>query len=179
MTVAPGSGAPLPLPWLTDARFRCFGCSPHNPVGLALPLARLPGDRIGAWTTFAERFASYPGIVHGGVISTLVDEVMGNLVALERGRLAFCVTLRTRMLAPLRIGRPYLCSARLVAAGTDDADGAVIRAEADVSDVDGDLHAIASGTYQPIRAAHARTLMGLDDAEYATLQHYFDHQMGT
>jgi acyl-coenzyme A thioesterase PaaI-like protein len=176
MTVATDAGEPLTLPWLADSRFRCFGCSPHNPVGLALSLRRLPDGRVGAWTTLPERFASYPGIVHGGVLSTLVDEVMGNLVALERGRLAFCATLRTRMLAPLRTGRPYLASARLLDAGTD---GAVIRAEADVSDVDGEVHATASGTYQPIRAAHARVLMGLDDAGYATVQHYFDHQMGT
>lgn len=167
---------PLSLPWLADARFRCFGCSPHNASGLALPLRRLPDGRVGARASFSGRFASYPGIVHGGLISTLVDEVMGTLVAVERGRLAFCATLRTRMLAPLRTGHEYLCAARLLDVQTGNT---VVRAEADVSDVDGEVLVTATGTYQPIGAERARALIGLDDAGYASVQDYFDHQMGT
>jgi acyl-coenzyme A thioesterase PaaI-like protein len=170
------AGEPLLLPWLADARFGCFGCSPHNASGLALSLRRLPDGRVGAWAALSERFASYPGIVHGGLISTLVDEVMGTLVAVERGRLAFCATLRTRMLAPLRTGHTYLCAARLLDAG---AGSTVVRAEADVSDKDGEVLVTATGTYQPIDARRARAMISLDDAGYASVQDYFDYQMGT
>ena len=168
---------PLALPW---AGFGCFGCSSENAAGLALSLQRLPDGRVAARTTLPERYASYPGIVHGGIISTLVDEVMGNLIAIDHGLLAFCATLRTRMLAPVRTGRPYLTAARLVgtSAGTGASAGTV-RAEADVLDADGEVCVMASGTYQPISAADARALMGLGDAEYANVQHFFDHRIGT
>ncbi|GIJ43673.1 thioesterase [Virgisporangium aliadipatigenens] len=168
----------LALPWLADERIRCFGCSPHNPDGLALAVRRLPDGRTGAWFTVPERFASYPGIVHGGVIGAVVDEVMGTLVAVERGRLTFCATLRTRMLAPLHTGRRYLVTARLLSGTAGDTGRTTVRAEADVSDVDGAVRVAASGTYTPIRAEEARDL-GLDAAGFAALQPYFDHQRGT
>jgi hypothetical protein len=136
-------GEPLSLPWLDEPRFRCFGCSPHNRVGLALSLYRLPDGRIAAPSTLSELHASYPGVVHGGVISALVDEV------------------------------PHLTVARLVDLGTD-----VIRVEADVLDPHDRVCVMASGSYQPISSATARDLMGLDDAEYARVKHYFDNRMG-
>jgi acyl-coenzyme A thioesterase PaaI-like protein len=167
-------GEPITLPWLDEPRFRCFGCSPHNLVGLALKLYRLPDGRIAARSNLSELYASYPGIVHGGIVSAIVDEVMGDLVAIDHGRLAFCVTLRTRMLAPVRTARPYLTAARLVERTAD-----VFRVEADVLDPAGEVCVMASGSYQPVSTAAARDLMGLDDAEYARLQEYFDHRIGT
>lgn len=166
-------GEPLSLPWLDEPKFRCFGCSPHNLVGLALSLYRLPDGRIAAPSVLSELHASYPGVVHGGVISALVDEVMGDLVAIDHGMLAFCRTLRTKMLTPVRVRQPYLTVARLVGIGAG-----VIRVEADVLDADDQVCVMASGSYQPIPASVARDLMGLDDAEYARVKHYFDQKIG-
>jgi len=164
---------PVELPWRAEPKFRCFGCSPDNPVGLALQLYRLADGRIAGRSTLGEDYASYPGIVHGGIINVLVDEVMGDLIAIERGMLAFCLTLRTKMLRPLRTGRPYLTAARL----TGENAGS-LRTEADVLGDDGEVHVMASATYQPIRSEQAQSLMGLDDAEYDRLRHYFDHSIG-
>jgi acyl-coenzyme A thioesterase PaaI-like protein len=162
------------LPWAGEQKFRCFGCSPRNPIGLALKLRQLPSGEISAETTFSERYASYPGIVHGGIVAALVDEVMGDMIALRHGMLAFSVSLRTRNLLPLRVGLPY----RTVARVTGPA-GRVLRAEADVTGADGELHVTANASYQPIRSDQARLLMGLDDTEHARLRHYFDHEMRT
>jgi acyl-coenzyme A thioesterase PaaI-like protein len=160
------------LPWAHEPKFRCFGCSPRNPIGLALSLRRRPGGEISAETTFSGDYASYPGIVHGGIVSTLADEVMGDLLALRYGMLAFSVTLRTRMLLPLRVGEPYLTVARITGSGNG-----VVRTEADITGPDGELHVAANAAYQPIRSDQARLLMGLDDAAQARLGHYFDHEM--
>lgn len=174
MSVITGQlGEPVALPWLGQPRFRCFGCSPHNPIGLGLALYRRPDGRIAGACTLSERYASYPGVVHGGVVSALADEVMGNAVAVLRHRLAYCTTLRTRMLAPVRTGRRYLTVATLLAAGPDG-----FRVEADVLDPDGVSYVMASGTYRPIPAAHARDLMGLDDTDYTAVADYFDHRIG-
>ncbi len=160
------------LPWACEPKFRCFGCSPRNPIGLALDLRQLPGGEVSAETTFSEDYASYPGIVHGGLVSTVVDEVMGDMLALRFGMLAFSVSLRTRMLLPLRVGEPYITTARITGSGHD-----VIRTEADVTGKDGEVHVMANAAFQPIRSEQARLLMGLDDAEYGRLSHYFDHQL--
>lgn len=165
------AGEVVDLPWAREPKFRCFGCSPRNPIGLALELRRLPGGEISAETTFSEDYASYPGIVHGGLVSTVVDEVMGDMLALRYGMLAFSVSLRTRMLLPLRVGEPYVTTARMAGSGPG-----VIRTEADITSQDGEVHVMANAAFQPIRSEQARLLMGLDDTEYARLSHYFDHQ---
>ncbi|GAA1964263.1 PaaI family thioesterase [Amycolatopsis minnesotensis] len=167
------AGEPIELPWLDEPEFRCFGCSPENPIGLALAMLRLPDGRIGAEATFGEYHTSYPGVVHGGLVHVLVDEVMGDALAIEHGLLAFSVTLRTKMLLPLRVGVPYLAAARIARAA-----GGLFHTEADVLGPDGEVHVMASAAYRPIRSAQARDLMGLDDSGYARTRHYFDHEIG-
>jgi uncharacterized protein (TIGR00369 family) len=163
----------IPLPWLDEPRFRCFGCSPRNHIGLALTMRRAGDKCIQSDITFSMDYASYPGIVHGGIVSVVLDEVMGDLLALERGMLAFSITLRTKFLRPLLVGHRYTAEARI----TRDGDGVVLT-EADISSAIGELHVMATGTYQPIRSEQARKYMGLDDADYDRLRHYFDHHIG-
>lgn len=55
----------------------CFGCGTLNVNGLQLLLmSEVESD--GVWTSFTPdvRFEGYGGLVHGGIISTVLDEVM-------------------------------------------------------------------------------------------------------
>lgn len=55
----------------------CFGCGRLNAHGLQLEFRMNPaGD--GVWSRFlpASRFEGYEGVIHGGIIATLLDEVM-------------------------------------------------------------------------------------------------------
>ncbi|MTI85827.1 MAG: PaaI family thioesterase [Firmicutes bacterium] len=53
----------------------CFGCSPHNPIGLKMKFFQ-HGDIV--YTTFKAdvEHQGYNGYMHGGLISTLLDETM-------------------------------------------------------------------------------------------------------
>lgn len=164
---------PVELPWLDEPRFQCFGCSPRNRIGLALQMFRLGDGRLATDVTLSEAYASYPGVVHGGIVSVLVDELMGDLIALDRGLLAFSVTLRTKFLRPLRTGTPYRAVARIAREG-----GGVVHAEADVLGLDGTPHVMANSAYQPISSEQAEGHMGLVGADRDRLAHYFDHAIG-
>jgi acyl-coenzyme A thioesterase PaaI-like protein len=163
----------ITLPLSDEPKFPCFGCSPHNHIGLAVQLHRVGPDVIGSEIIFGENYASYPGIVHGGIVGVLVDEIMGSLLAVDRGMLAFCTTLRTRFLMPLRVAEPYVAEARITKEGAG-----VVMTAADVSGKDGEVHVMAAGTYQPIRSDQAKGIMGLDGDDYDRLRHYFDHRIG-
>lgn len=163
----------ITLPWLDEPRFRCFGCSPHNHIGLALTMRHAGDECIRSDITFSVDHTSYPGIVHGGIVSVVLDEVMGKLLALKRGMLAFSVTLRTRFLRPLLVGHRYTAEARIAR----DGDGVVLT-EATMSSAAGELHVMATGTYQPIRSEQARRYMDVDSVDYDRLRPYFDHQIG-
>ena len=51
----------------------CFGCSPANPSGLQVRFRRR-GDRVIARYQIADRFHGAPGIAHGGIAATILDE---------------------------------------------------------------------------------------------------------
>jgi acyl-coenzyme A thioesterase PaaI-like protein len=56
----------------------CFGCGGLNPNGLHLKFFPIP-DQPGVWASFTpDRIhEGFTGIVHGGIITTVLDEAMG------------------------------------------------------------------------------------------------------
>lgn len=57
----------------------CFVCGKANPIGLKLDFAVIDNVYTSYFTP-DERYQSYDGILHGGIISTLLDEITGKYV---------------------------------------------------------------------------------------------------
>jgi len=66
-----------PLPPMSG--HRCFGCGPDNPQGLRMEFF-IGRDAVISWIKVPEHLCSWHNIVHGGVVSTMLDEVMGRTV---------------------------------------------------------------------------------------------------
>lgn len=161
------------LPWLDEPEFTCFGCSPRNPFGLALKFYRTSDGDLATDLRFEPRFQSYPGVVHGGMVGVALDELMGDMLAIEYGMLAFSITLRTKFLLPLAVDTRYRAVARVTRKGAG-----IVGTEAEVTDEAGEMYAMATGTYQPITSAQAEGHMGLAVNDRQGLAHYFDHTIG-
>ncbi len=59
---------------------RCYVCGKKNPVGLAVDFKISEGTRsILGWFTPSGDHQGYEGIVHGGILSALLDEAMAKL----------------------------------------------------------------------------------------------------
>jgi acyl-coenzyme A thioesterase PaaI-like protein len=58
----------------------CFACGTENPIGLKLKFYTDGEDRCIATFHPRPEHQSYPGQLHGGLISTLVDETMGRVL---------------------------------------------------------------------------------------------------
>jgi acyl-coenzyme A thioesterase PaaI-like protein len=94
----------------------CFVCGRDNPLGLR---ARWESDRaageVRCSLTVPEPFNGYPGVVHGGVISALLDEAMARTLLVEGGFEDLLVTGRMevafRDVTPT--GQPLTVVARL------------------------------------------------------------------
>ena len=106
MTTVDGAttGERVAVPWTVLPDYQCFGCSPHNPHGLELQFWTHP-EGLESRFRLGRAFESYPGMVHGGVVGTVCDETMGNLLVLRAGRSAFTVSLRLRYRCP-RASKP-------------------------------------------------------------------------
>jgi acyl-coenzyme A thioesterase PaaI-like protein len=73
----------------------CFACGPDNPRGLHLKFQRNKvGEMVAEWIPEPE-LEGFQGIVHGGIVSTVLDEAMSKVVA-ESGAKALTAELRVR-----------------------------------------------------------------------------------
>lgn len=55
----------------------CFVCGLENPVGLRLRIYRTDLGDIETSFTAPEHFQGYPGVLHGGIVASLLDEISG------------------------------------------------------------------------------------------------------
>ena len=102
---------------MTDSRGRpdangCFVCGPDNPVGLHL-VFRLEGDACVSDFTPGEHHVGYPGVVHGGMIYSALDDVMANWLYL-RGARAYTASCEIRYRIPVSVGEPLRLVGRQV-----------------------------------------------------------------
>ena len=81
----------------------CFGCGKDNPMGLHLHFRT---DENGCYTSFVPQpvHQSFDGRMHGGLISTLLDETMGNYPYMYEHKVAYTARLEVRFRQPVRIG---------------------------------------------------------------------------
>ena len=55
----------------------CFVCGLENPVGLKLRIYRTEPGVIETSFTAPEHFQGYPGVLHGGIVASILDEISG------------------------------------------------------------------------------------------------------
>ena len=80
----------------------CFGCGRQNPIGLKLSFYE-DGKQVWAPWTPAREHQGYEGIVHGGLISTVLDEVMSWAIYVRK-LWAVTGTMNVRYRKPVRVG---------------------------------------------------------------------------
>jgi uncharacterized protein (TIGR00369 family) len=81
----------------------CFACGQQNEGGLRLQPEARNGRALVRWTPPAH-YQGYAGLLHGGIISTILDETMAHAaISLVRG--AATVELSVQFLKPVRTGR--------------------------------------------------------------------------
>jgi len=109
----------------------CFACGPENPHGLSLRFkTSKTGESVTEWIpeVFTEGFR---GIVHGGIVSTVLDEAMSKAIA-AAGLPALTAELRVRL-------RHHVQSGRLVQVRgwINSHTKRLIKAEAVITDTEG------------------------------------------
>ena len=89
----------------------CFGCGDVNPIGLHLRFAA-DGDSVKAPFIPGADHQGFGNIVHGGIISTVLDEAMAWATA-HSGFWTMTGEMRVRFRRPLNIGEPTVVTARV------------------------------------------------------------------
>lgn len=128
----------------------CFVCGESNPAGLRL---RFETDGQHVRTRFVpqEEHIGFRKTVHGGLVATVLDEIMVWACAVRTRRFGYCAELQVRFVNPVRPGRPATAIGELVA----DRRGKIFEARAELRSEDGELLATATGKYLPIKQTDA------------------------
>ena len=135
------SGVSGPEALLAGDGNHCFVCGPANPIGLGVAF-RLENDVCKAEFTPAAQHMGYDNVTHGGIVFSLLDDVMANWIWL-RGEQCFTARAEVRYRAPLPIGTRVLLEGHCVKrkGRLAQMEGKVLRAD------DGELVAQASGAF--------------------------------
>ncbi|MCY3544062.1 MAG: PaaI family thioesterase [Chloroflexota bacterium] len=89
----------------------CFGCGEDNPIGLRLKY-RFEGDALVTDFRPGIEHEGWPGIVNGGIIATLLYEIMENY-AYHSGSTTMMRDMEVKFIRPARIRRRITAIARL------------------------------------------------------------------
>jgi uncharacterized protein (TIGR00369 family) len=124
----------------------CFVCGESNPIGFKL---RLETDGRVVQTRLIPRseHTGFKGTVHGGLVSTVLDEIMAWACAVQTKRFAFCAELNVRFLLPVRPGIEILALGEVVANRRDK----LFETKSEIQDLNGMRLATATGKYLPVR----------------------------
>jgi acyl-coenzyme A thioesterase PaaI-like protein len=87
----------------------CFACGQENPIGLKLKFT-WDGKTARAEFTPDKFHQGWSGVIHGGIISCILDEAM-SYAALFEGVTSLTAKMQTRFRRPLQIGEPLIISA--------------------------------------------------------------------
>lgn len=118
----------------------CFVCGPKNPIGLKLDFALLDNDTLETRFTPQKVHQGYADVVHGGILATILDEVMVNL-PIKLGHKAVTARMEVNLKRPARVGQELVFTAQLVGETRR-----TLQARARAQTVDGTVVAEARGT---------------------------------
>lgn len=88
----------------------CFACSPAHPIGFRLRF-RIEGeakDRVATTFCPGEQYQGPPGILHGGLVTVLADEVAAWAIIALKGKFGFTASMQARLRGPVRIGQDVI-----------------------------------------------------------------------
>ncbi len=82
----------------------CFGCGENNPIGLQMQFLT-DDDHVYSMVTVPSTMAGWDRTVHGGILTTLLDEIMGWSVIYLFKKIGVTKTMTVDFLKPLQVGR--------------------------------------------------------------------------
>jgi acyl-coenzyme A thioesterase PaaI-like protein len=132
----------------------CFVCGESNPLGLKL---RFETDGRIVQARFHPRpeHMGFKKVVHGGLIATVLDEIMVWACAVQTRQFAFCAELNVRFLNPLTPGDTVLVTGELAA----NRKGRIFEAKAAARNSQGQKFAEATGKYLPVKTADVSEML--------------------
>lgn len=137
----------------------CFVCGVENPYGLHIRFFNEDLHKVIARITLSDVYQSYPGIAHGGILATILDETMGRAILADASEQRFMFTAKME----IRYRRPVPLHEEIIVRGWLEKDrGRMVLAQGEVVLADGTVAVEASATLVDIPAEQVEQMLQED-----------------
>lgn len=121
----------------------CIVCGMENESGLKAPFYEMEDGSLISLVEYKDFHQSYPGRVHGGMISCLLDELIGRSIWIEEpGMWGVTVSLNVKFRKPV----PYNTRLKAIARITRN-KSRTFEGTGELQDIDGNILASAEAVY--------------------------------
>jgi len=101
------------IPILKLQGHHCFACGTENPIGLNMQFYRM-GDMVCSDITLARNHEGWENMAHGGIISTLLDEVMSWTVLYFKRTFLVTRKMDIKYIKPVPLGIPLTARGKIL-----------------------------------------------------------------
>lgn len=129
----------------------CFVCGRDNPIGFHLQFFQDRDGCVYADYTPKEEHQGFPGVMHGGLVTALLDEILGR-TAIASNLWCMTVELEVRFKKPVPIGDSLKLKGEITRR-----KGRLLEGKGELRLSDGSVAAQAHGTYLKIPDAQLQS----------------------
>lgn len=122
----------------------CFCCGQTNRSGLKVPFYVTDGE-VFAHFIPSNEYYGYPGIMHGGLSATLLDEAMTWAATVAEGRFHYAAEIKVRYRAPVADKQEIIIKAKMT-----DKQKKILFVEGTILDSDNNVLVKSEGKYYPL-----------------------------
>ncbi|NIS81682.1 MAG: hotdog fold thioesterase [Anaerolineales bacterium] len=127
----------------------CFVCGLENSYGLGLRFYEVGSREVEANVIVGEQYQGYPGLVHGGIVAAMMDEVLARAAMIEdHQHFRMTAKMEIRYRQPVPTGEPLHLTGKII---RQRSRFAVARAELHLPD--GSLGVEAEGILADLQGA--------------------------
>lgn len=156
--VPASASAPLTFAERRRIAHNCFACGADNPAGMHLDI-RVEDGRAVVEFEPREIYQGFPGHMHGGLLATVLDEVMAWAIY-AAGSWAVTAKMEIRYRQPT----PLEGTLRAVGEVTRDRGGRTFEAQGRIETIDGATVVEATGIFMRVPVERMRRLAGFAEA---------------
>ncbi|MBW2140620.1 MAG: PaaI family thioesterase [Deltaproteobacteria bacterium] len=91
----------------------CFACSAKNPSGLQMKFFT-DEKTVFSWITVPDHLCGYNTVVHGGVVSTILDEVMGWAALYLLEKITLTKSMTVEFIKSVYVGEPLKAEGKVI-----------------------------------------------------------------
>jgi len=138
----------------------CFVCGEKNDFGLHAKFYETDANELVALINPSEQHQGYPGRMHGGIATTILDETIARSICNGKDEQLWGVTLelKTRFRKPVPLGQVLKVVGRVTSEGTRSFEGT-----GEIVLPDGQIAVSAEGKYLKVNIERITNQQGVDD----------------